>query len=78
MSKLISKWNYPTIVRFGEGRISELAEACLSSGIKNPLFVTDPGLAKMQIVADALKVLSDNGVRARGSPDAMQVWQARQ
>ncbi len=62
MSKLVSKWNYPTTVRFGAGRISELAEACLSSGIKNPLFVTDPGLAKMQIVADALKVLSDNGV----------------
>jgi alcohol dehydrogenase class IV len=63
MSKLVSKWNYPTTVRFGDGRISELAEACLSSGIKNPLFVTDPGLAKMQIVADALKVLSDNGVK---------------
>ncbi len=63
MSKLVSKWNYPTTVRFGAGRISELAEACLSSGIKNPLFVTDPGLAKMQIVADALKVLSDNDVK---------------
>jgi alcohol dehydrogenase class IV len=63
MSKLVSKWNYPTTVRFGAGRISELAEACLSSGIKNPLFVTDPGLAKMQIVADALKVLSDNGMK---------------
>ncbi len=62
MSKLISKWNYPTTVRFGEGRISELAEACLSSGIKNPLFVTDPGLAKMPIVAGALKVLADGGV----------------
>ena len=62
MSKLVSKWNYPTTVRFGEGRMSELAEACLSSGIKNPLFVTDPGLAKMPIVADALKVLSDAGM----------------
>ncbi len=63
MAKLISKWNYPTTVRFGEGRISELAEACLSSGIKKPLFVTDPGLAKMPIVANALKVLSDNGIK---------------
>ena len=50
MSKLVSKWNYPTTVRFGAGRISGLAEACLSSGIRNPLFVTDPGLAKMPIV----------------------------
>ncbi len=63
MSTLVSKWNYPTTVRFGAGRISELAQACLSSGIKNPLFVTDPGLAKMHIVADALKVLSGNGVK---------------
>ena len=63
MAKLVSKWNYPTTVRFGDGRISELAEACLSSGIKKPLFVTDPGLAKMPIVANALKVLSDNGIK---------------
>jgi alcohol dehydrogenase class IV len=63
MSKLISKWNYPTTVRFGAGRISELAEACLSSGIKKPLFVTDPGLAKMKIVADALAGLKAAGVK---------------
>jgi alcohol dehydrogenase class IV len=63
MSKLISKWNYPTTVRFGAGRISELAETCLSCGIKKPLFVTDPGLAKMPIVANALKVLADSGIK---------------
>jgi alcohol dehydrogenase class IV len=63
MSQLTSKWNYPTTVRFGDGRICELAEACLSSGIKKPLFVTDPGLAKMPIVAEALKVLADHDVK---------------
>ena len=63
MSKLVSKWNYPTTVRFGAGRISELAEACLASGIKKPLFVTDPGLAKMQIVAGALAGLKAAGVK---------------
>ncbi|TIU73608.1 MAG: iron-containing alcohol dehydrogenase, partial [Mesorhizobium sp.] len=26
MSKLISKWNYPTTVRFGAGRIKELPD----------------------------------------------------
>ncbi len=41
-----AKWNYPTTVRFGAGRISELAEACAASGIRNPLFVTDPVMAK--------------------------------
>ncbi len=58
----------PNNVRFGAGRISELAEACLSSGIKKPLFVTDPGLAKMQIVADALAGLKDGGREIRAVP----------
>ena len=59
MTKLVSRWNYPTTVRFGAGRISELAEAVSSLGIKRPLFVTDPGLAKLPVVAKALKVLDD-------------------
>ncbi|MGB3501678.1 MAG: iron-containing alcohol dehydrogenase [Mesorhizobium sp.] len=59
MTKLVSKWNYPTTVRFGAGRISELADAVSAVGIKKPLFVTDPGLAKLPVVAKALKVLDD-------------------
>lgn len=37
-------WNYPTAVRTGPGRISELADACKELGMRNPLLVTDPGL----------------------------------
>jgi alcohol dehydrogenase class IV len=59
---LIAKWNYPTTVRFGAGRISELAEACTAAGIKNPLFVTDPVVAKMPMTAAALKGLKDAGI----------------
>ena len=29
-----SNWNYPTAVRFGAGRISELAEACAMSACR--------------------------------------------
>ena len=43
MTKLVSKWNYPTTVRFGAGRIAELPDALAAAGIKRPLFVTDPG-----------------------------------
>ncbi|MEO9341190.1 iron-containing alcohol dehydrogenase [Mesorhizobium sp. SB112] len=59
MTDLISKWNYPTTVRFGAGRIKELPDALAATGIKNPLFVTDPGLAKLPVVASTLKLLDD-------------------
>ena len=57
MTKLVSKWNYPTTVRFGAGRIAEIAEALAALGIRKPLFVTDPGLAKLPVVARTLKFL---------------------
>ena len=43
-------FNYPTAIKFGAGRISELAEHCKANGITRPLFVTDPGLAAMPMV----------------------------
>ncbi len=51
---LTGNWNYPTAMRFGPGRIAELAEACKSLGMTKPLLVTDPGLASLPMVADAL------------------------
>ena len=42
-----ANWNYPTSVKFGPGRIKELAQFCADAGIRAPLFVTDPGLAGM-------------------------------
>jgi len=38
-------WNYPTQVRFGAGRVAELAAACTATGMRNPLLVMDAGLA---------------------------------
>ena len=62
-------FNYPTALKFGAGRIKELADHCKACGIGRPLFVTDPGLAGMPmvhaIVADvrraglAIEVFSD-------------------
>jgi alcohol dehydrogenase class IV len=59
MTTLVSKWNYPTTVRFGAGRIKELPEVLAATGIRRPLFVTDPGLAKLPVVASTLKILDD-------------------
>ncbi len=55
-------WSFPTSVRFGVGRIAELADACKASGIKRPLLVTDPGLAKLAMVKDAVSANEKAGV----------------
>ncbi|HEY5971963.1 MAG TPA: iron-containing alcohol dehydrogenase [Pseudoxanthomonas sp.] len=59
-----ANWNYPTPIRFGAGRIGELAEACLASGIRKPLLVTDAGLANAPITLDALASLRAAGLDA--------------
>ena len=62
---LRGNWNYPTTVRFGAGRISELGEAAKAAGMRNPLFVTDPVVAKMPMTAKAMDTLAAAGVGAR-------------
>lgn len=47
-------WNYPTRMIVGPGRISELANACRSLGMTRPLLITDPGIAGLPMIADAL------------------------
>lgn len=47
-------WNYPTPIRFGSGRASELPEACRELGMRRPLLVTDSALAALPMVAVAL------------------------
>ncbi|MBI3451616.1 MAG: iron-containing alcohol dehydrogenase [Rhodospirillales bacterium] len=59
---LRGNWNYPTSIRFGAGRIKELPDACKAAGMKRPLLVTDPGLAKLPMVAEALKLCADAGL----------------
>jgi alcohol dehydrogenase class IV len=59
-----SNWNYPTAVRFGAGRIKELADHCRQQGIDKPLLVTDAGLANAPITLAALSLLRDAGLGA--------------
>ncbi|MFN3723425.1 MAG: iron-containing alcohol dehydrogenase [Paracoccaceae bacterium] len=55
-------WSYPTAIKFGVGRISELAEHAASIGLKKPLLVTDKALASLPITAEALAVLDKAGL----------------
>lgn len=57
-----ANWSYPTAIRFGAGRIKELAEACKAAGIERPLLVTDRGLAALPVTQTALDVLEAAGM----------------
>ena len=57
-----TNWSYPTAVKFGASRISELGQACLDTGIQRPLIVTDPGIATLPITASACDSLEKAGL----------------
>lgn len=61
-SDLRGNWNYPTAIRFGSGRIRELPEACQSLGMRRPLLVTDPALAGLPMISDALASCREAGL----------------
>ncbi|MCH7672434.1 MAG: iron-containing alcohol dehydrogenase [Proteobacteria bacterium] len=57
-----ANWNYPTSIRQGPGRISELPTICQQLGLKAPLLVTDPGLAAMPMVTSTIELCAENGL----------------
>jgi alcohol dehydrogenase class IV len=59
---LVANWSYPTAMRFGAGRISEIADACTAAGISKPLLVTDRGLASMAITTGTLDLMEAAGL----------------
>ena len=59
---LAGNWSYPTAIRFGAGRISEIADACRESGISKPLLVTDRGLADLDITRRTLDLMDAAGL----------------
>lgn len=61
---LVGNWNYPTAVKFGAGRIGELADHCKAIGMNAPLIVTDNGLVNLPMVQNALAALKSAGLKA--------------
>jgi len=59
---LTANWSYPTRICFGPGRIGELPEACRSVGMGRPLLVTDPGVAALPMVDDAVAACREAGL----------------
>ena len=55
LEQLTVNWNYPTIIHAGAGKIKALPQLCQSLGMQAPLLITDPGLAKLSMVQEALQ-----------------------
>lgn len=55
-------WNYPNSIRVGAGRITELADVCKSLGMLSPLLVTDPGVAELPMVNEAIANCRQSGM----------------
>lgn len=60
---LVANWNYPTSIKVGAGRISELATACKTINMQAPLLVTDPGLASLPLMENILEHCRTAGLR---------------
>ena len=58
-----ANWNYPTAIRVGSGRLSELPNVCQEAGMSAPLLVTDSGLATLPMVENAIIGCRDAGLR---------------
>ncbi len=59
-----ANFGFPTALKFGAGRINELADLCKEAGIAKPLLVTDPGLAEMDMVTSNIEQLKAAGLDA--------------
>ncbi|WP_372832487.1 iron-containing alcohol dehydrogenase [Pontibacterium sp.] len=76
---LIGDWNYPNSIRAGAGRIKELADACQNLNIQAPLLVTDPGLANLPMIEQAIKQCQNAGLNCglfsnlQGNPTGQNV-----
>lgn len=57
--KLFANWSYPTQIRFGAGRIKEIAEVCQHIGISKPLLITDKNLSNNPITLTTLDILEN-------------------
>jgi len=57
-----ANWNYPTKMIVGPGRIAKLADACKSLGMSRPLLVTDPGIAALPMVVEAIALCEEGGL----------------
>ncbi len=57
-------WSFPIPIRYGPGRLKELASICRDAGMKRPLVVTDRGSRELPFIGAALGILNEAGLSA--------------
>ncbi len=74
-AQVTANWGFPTDIKVGPGRLSELPEICREHGFQRPLLVTDPGVKDLPMIGETLDALKNAGLRAamfadiRGNPN---------
>ncbi len=57
-----ANWNYPTAIRVGPDRLSEIGDCCLSLNLQNPLLITDPGIKDFPFINAAVDSCKASGL----------------
>jgi alcohol dehydrogenase class IV len=60
---LTANWNYPTLIRVGQGRVREVTHACEALAIRSPLLITDPGLSALPMTKALIEQCSEAGLK---------------
>jgi alcohol dehydrogenase class IV len=59
---LIRQYNFPTVIRFGAGVVSELPDHLAAVGLRRPLLVTDPVVERLGFFGDIAGSLRTRGL----------------
>ena len=77
--ELVGNWNYPTSIIAGAGAVAQLGDCCQELGMARPLLVTDPALAALPLVPQALETCRNAGLdvglfsNIKGNPSGQNV-----
>lgn len=78
-AQVTANWGFPTDIKVGPGRLSELPEICRELGFERPLLVTDPGVRDLAMIGETLDALKNAGLPTamfadiRGNPNGANV-----
>ena len=62
---LHASWNFPTAITVGEGCLDQLGERCKALNMTKVLVITDPGLADLPMVKQAVDFCTQSGLEAQ-------------